>query len=451
MSTGPLLVYNRIAANKRNTRLLLALFSLASLPVVLAIAAPVVPMILLSLGFFAVALTGGAVALVGGPALALNYLFLPIVVILGGIQVAGSLLSRFGSRFILRAAGATPLGPFDEPQLARTVENLCLAAGLPVPSLYIVESPVPNAFATGRDPHCASLVVTRGLLTVLDPRELEGVVAHELSHIGNHDIRLTTALAAFVSVAILPFSMCAAARAMMEGEIRFTSASVVLALTMLAGTGSLMLGFSEWSEGSWWWAPAYVLFISPVVALLTRTAVLWQREFLADADAVLLTRDPEGLALALVKIAAARGDRLRVGEGSVHLYFADPQPDGGSLIHGMFPTHPPVDQRIALLARMGSGIAPEALQRARETGIEHAQQRQEELEMAAGAGLPPSEPPRISLIPLYEHPDAWSRVLKYLPPGAVVTATGNAGRFIQVVTPDQVTGYVSGSAPVKLG
>jgi hypothetical protein len=207
-----------------------------------------------------------------------------------------------------------------------------------------------------------------------------------------------------------------------------------------------------------------------VGALLIRTAISRQREFLADADAVLLTRDPEGLALALVKIAAARGDRLRVGEGSVHLYFADPYADDDSLIHQMFPTHPPVNQRIALLARMGSGIAPEDLQRAEEAGATAARMASASIDAEIETPHPalqrqdvsntdraPTEPSDDSgrdgstgdsLTPLYEQADGWSRVLQRLPADAVVTPMGSQGTFIRVLTTDGVTGYVSCLSPL---
>jgi heat shock protein HtpX len=358
---------------------------------------------------------------------------------------------------ILRIARATPLGPGEEAELLRTVENLCIAAGLPVPMMYLIESPVPNAFATGRDPEHASLVVTRGLLKLLDQRELEGVIAHELSHIGNHDIRLTTTLAALVSIAILPFSMSAVMyTAASEGEIKISSDSVILLLAMLAGTGVFMLAglHGAWT---WWWGPAYLLVVSPVGALLTRTAISRQREFLADADAVLLTRDPEGLALALAKIAAARGHRLRVGEGSVHLYFADPCAEEDSLIHRMFPSHPPVEERIALLARMGSGIAPEDLQGAEEAGVTAAQTASTSIDVEVETGVfeprddsRQDDPAGDSLTPLYEQPDGWSRVLQRLPTDAVVTPVGKEGAFIRVLTNDGVTGFVSSLAPLAV-
>ena len=128
-----------------------------------------------------------------------------IAVVIGFVAVTMFLIAWYGSNALLRMSGARRVELDGEPELVRAVENLCIAAGLPRPAIYVVESPAPNAFAVGRDSQHASLIVTRGLLTLLDRRELEGVIAHELSHIGNHDIRLSTTLAALVTTLRLPF------------------------------------------------------------------------------------------------------------------------------------------------------------------------------------------------------------------------------------------------------
>src|SRR5262245_48863153 len=131
-------------------------------------------------------------------------------VAIGFAAITVFLIWRYGTRMLLRAAHAKPVGIGEETALIRLVENLCIGAGLPMPRVYVVESPAPNAFATGRDPQTASLVVTRGLLTLLDRRELQGVIAHELSHIGNHDTRLSTTLAALVTTLCLPIRIVTA-------------------------------------------------------------------------------------------------------------------------------------------------------------------------------------------------------------------------------------------------
>jgi heat shock protein HtpX len=240
---------------------------------------------------------------------------------------------------MLRMTGARPLGPGQEPELVLLVDNLCIGAGLSPPRMYLVESTAPKVFATGRDSRDASLVVTRGLLALLDRRELEGVIARELSHIGNHDIRLTTTLAALGGVAAPPI------------ELRLI-ASFVVAGGLMSFRGPL--GYPDALDlGGLVLLPLAVavsffcvMVASPLAAMLIRRAVSHQRELLADADAMLLTRDPETLALALVKISAAAGNGPRA----------------------MFPSYPPLKERIDLLARMGEGIAPSAIQAARNAG-----------------------------------------------------------------------------------
>jgi hypothetical protein len=231
---------------------------------------------------------------------------------------------------------------------------------------------------------------------------------------------------------------------------------------------------NQWTEFPpllrWWGlhamlAPAYAMFVAPVLALVVRQAVSREREFLADADAALLTRDPEGLALALIKVTTASGQRLRVGEGSVHLYFADPFTKG-SLIHRLFPSHPPTERRIELLARMGSGISPADLRRAETAGTERAAKiasaaAEAEAMLAKQKSARSSDeqstdttksdersPKPAGTTPLYEQPDGWSRVLAQLAPGADVRPITRQGNFIQVLANGGLTGYVASSAPL---
>jgi heat shock protein HtpX len=382
------------------------------------------------------------------------------VVVFCLVVLAGFLIDDFGSRMILRTAHALPVTIAEEPELVRVVENLSIAAGLPKPAVHVVESAAPNALATGNDPSDASIVVTRGLLTLLDRRELAAVVAHELSHIGNHDVRLSTTLAVLVTIACLPLKVLAILTGLFVGYAFFVREMFSEALVMFPSV-------------LFWWnvhaiaAPVYAAFLSPVFALLIRTAVSGQREFLADADAMLLTRDPEALALALVKIGSARGEHLQVSEGVVHLYFVDPVSLGprlgawwrrldGSLLHCIFPSHPPLAERIELLARMGSGIGGQALEAALAAG---AEVRQAELELepvdvpaaqpdVPGEAVPTDPPPREVLIPLYERADGWSRILAQLPQDAQVTPVGTKGNFIRVNTGENLLGYVARSAPL---
>jgi heat shock protein HtpX len=348
----PILVYRRIASNNRATRLLLASFPVALLPLVAASTVVLARMT--------------RAGLLG--ALIVSALLFVIVI--------ACFIEWFGSDMVLRIARARRLRPDEEPELVRTVENLCIGTGLPVPAIYLIESQAPNAMATGSDPEHASLTVTRGLVTLLNPRELEGVIAHELSHIGNQDTRLSTMLVVLVGVACCPIRACAesvrlgwsASGGTYSG--RHTAFWVIAALILvMCGCQSSSVGvltllsaqqFLPPSASPAWMAlsvaagPLYVLFLSPLVALLIRQGVSNEREFLADADAVRLTRDPEGLALALVKVGAAQPNPLVVGEGCAHLYFVDPRNKEPSLVNAFFPSHPPVIERIHLLARMGS-------------------------------------------------------------------------------------------------
>jgi heat shock protein HtpX len=517
MSVAPVLVYNRIDANRRKTRLLLASFALVLLPVVAASSALIAPWILTYLFWARPAALASLQAqidavrpadwtsdhLLGLPT-PLMWLFTGgllvsvAIVALGLVATTAFLIHRYGSRVVLRQAHAQPVDPDQERDLVQVVENLCIGAGLPLPRIHVIESAAPNAFATGRNPHDASLVVTRGLLGLLDRRELEGVIAHELSHIGNHDIGLSTTLAAVVGTLSLPLRVLSAPfrfafrRHWIAGVV-VTLMGLQFILPLLVGlvillaaltSGELPQGIPEYLW--WWWvyvmiAPVYIVFIAPVVALLIRQAVSRQREFLADADAALLTRNPEGLALALVKIGAVGGERLGVGEGTVHLYFVDPL-SKGSWLHVMFPSHPSLEKRVELLARMGNGIAPSAIQAARDaaarvaftkSGLEdvHAPLPDAPCDETASSTqateptgtsddgfirlddrpdnapvlAPPSEDDQ-ALIPLYEQPDGWSRVLAQLPQNAVVTPIATEGHFIRVTTVEHQAGYVSRTA-----
>ena len=314
--------------------------------------------------------------------------FLVSMVIVALVLVAATdrLISNYGSSVILRLAHARPVDSGEERDLVQVVENLCIGAGLPLPRIHVIESAAPNAFATGFNPDDASLVVTRGLLGLLDHRELEGVIAHELSHIGNHDIGLSTTLAALIGTVSLPLKLLSAPlRFAFEIQGALGAVVIALVLVVLFKDDSLLMTWWTISDfiyatqyyipgapHNWWtiyakFVPLYVVFGAPVIALLIRQAVSRQRAFLADADAALLTRDPEGLALALVKIGAAGGARLRIGEGAVHLYLVDPR-SKGSWLHVVFPSHPSPKKRVELLARMGNGIRPSAILAARDAG-----------------------------------------------------------------------------------
>jgi heat shock protein HtpX len=473
MSVAPVLVYNRIDANRRKTRLLLASFAVGLLPVVSGSAVFIVPWramyasgmraYLASLpGAVAVQLADGIPDLIDLPT-PLLWLYGGVILVsvaivaLALVAATAFLISRYGSRVVLRRARARPVDSGQDRNLVQIVENLCIGAGLPVPRIHLVESAAPNAFAAGRNPRDASLVVTRGLLALLDRGELEGVIAHELSHIGNHDIGLSTTLAALVGAQSLPLRVFSALFCSLKMGLAVTAFGLIFVLLLVGVSVTCcftVLDLAALRSGEFWhgvpsylkWSgvyalvvPMYAVFVAPVVALLIRQAVSRQREFLADADAALLTRNPEGLALALVKIGAVGGERLAVGEGTVHLYFVDPL-SKGSWLHAVFPSHPSLEERVELLARMGNGIAPSVIQAARDAGAGYGFR-------SAPLGMQPAAAVDHVLTPLYEQPNGWSRILAQLPENAVVIPAAVEGDFIRVTTEDQ-SGYVPRSAPL---
>ena len=386
----PLLVYNRIEANRRRTRQLLALFAAISLPFASGATVWSLPLVS-SIGLFVVLLVPSLMEAMQNASLEqavlaeLTLLGSSLLLAAVGLTVAiSTLIYRYSSTLVLRAARARAVSRKDELQLHRIVENLCLGAGLPQPRLHIIESTTPNAFALGRDPQQAALVVTRGLLTLLDRRELEGVIAHELSHIGNQDIRLDTTLAGLVGTLTLPWTII---MAVLRSHPVLVALAVVVAMPLLSGF--LLLGWfgltelpiqvregtgQEFPPILWWWGlhafatPFYMLLIAPLLARLLRRCVSREREFLADADAVALTRNPDALAMALVTVGSAHGAPIKVGPATAHIYFVDPIRSDGPWLARWFRSHPPIEDRLDLLLRMGSGIAPSALHDAIRSG-----------------------------------------------------------------------------------
>jgi heat shock protein HtpX len=234
------------------------------------------------------------------------------------------------ARIALALSGAKPVSKQQAPQLYRIVENLSITAGLPMPAVYIINDSSPNAFATGRDPKHAAVAVTTGLLESLEDEELEGVLAHELSHIGNYDIRVM----AIVIVLATVISVLA------DFFFRFS----------LFGGGD----DDDNSSGGGWLTLIGVAMslLAPLVATVLQLAVSRQREFLADASGVLLTRYPDGLARALAKIAASKPMHT-ASTATAHLYFASPfKGRTANAIARLFSTHPPIEERIARLQSM---------------------------------------------------------------------------------------------------
>jgi len=237
----------------------------------------------------------------------------------------------YSDKVVLAITKARPIEKKDNPGLYRIVENLCITAGLPVPRIYITPEAQPNAFATGRDAQHAVIAVTQGLLEKLNKQELEGVISHELSHIGNKDMLLMTVvvvLVGFVSILSDIF-----VRSMWFGGARKrdnNNSGQVGAILILVGV--------------------VLMVLSPLIALLIQMAISRKREFLADASGVLLTRYPEGLARALAKIAADPTPIKKVSNATAHLYISNPF--RGKSFSSLFLTHPPIEQRIKALREM---------------------------------------------------------------------------------------------------
>lgn len=240
----------------------------------------------------------------------------------------------YSDKIVLTMYGARQIKKKDNPELHRIVENLCISAGLPVPKIYVIPDLSPNAFATGRNPKNASIAFTEGIIKLLDKRELEGVCAHELAHIGNRDILLSTIIVVLVGfVAIL---------------------------------ADLFLRFTFWGFGSRhsrnqnpiiFILAIIAAILAPIAATLIQLAISRKREFLADATGALTTRDPEGLASALEKIASSSIPMRRINHATAHLFIYSPlkqeeKNSRTSWFAKLFMTHPPIEERIKALRGM---------------------------------------------------------------------------------------------------
>lgn len=234
-----------------------------------------------------------------------------------------------GDKVALSVSGAKQIQKTDAPELWRLVENLCIANGQPMPKVYIIQDPTPNAFATGRSPEHASVAFTTGLIERLNRTELEGVVAHELSHIKNYDIRTMTIVVVLVGTVALMTDLFL--RMSFYGGRRRDS----------KGGGGILLIIG-----------LVFLILAPIIAQIIKLAVSRQREYLADASGALLTRYPEGLASALEKISAANQPLKRASTATAHMYISNPFGKKKSFFTGLFSTHPPAEQRIAKLRSM---------------------------------------------------------------------------------------------------
>lgn len=248
------------------------------------------------------------------------------LVIAGLISLVMSFSSYYaGDKIALSTSGAKQITKEDNPYVFRMVENLCITAGIPEPKVYIIDSPALNAFATGRDPKHASIALTTGIISALENEELEGVIAHELSHVQNYDIRVMTVVIVLVGLVSL----------LAQWFLRF------------GGRGR----DSDSKGGNLFAIVAIVLMLlSPIIAELIKLAVSRKREYLADASGSLLTRYPEGLARALEKIQASSTPLASASTATAHLFISNPFK--GKSVSSLFSTHPPIADRIAKLRGM---------------------------------------------------------------------------------------------------
>jgi heat shock protein HtpX len=293
-------MYSAIAANKRKTWLIMAVFVV----------------IIGALGWIAGGLYGD-----GGP------FFLYLALIIGGVY---ALIQYFAAaKLALAMNGAKEVTKKEAPRLYRTVENLSIATGMPMPKVYVIDDPAPNAFATGRDPKHAVVAATTGLIDIMDNQELEAVMAHELGHVKNYDIRVMMIVFGLVS-----------------------------AIGFIADMLLHMMWFRDDREGNG--NPVFLVLaivaaiLAPFIAMLVQLAVSRRREYLADSTGALTTRYPEGLARALEKIRDHGSALQKQNTATAHFFFANPL--RGNSISKLFSTHPPVEERIARLRKMDTHL-----------------------------------------------------------------------------------------------
>ena len=285
-------MYSAIASNKRNTVIIMALF----------------------------------IGLVGAVGWAISYYYgnQSIALWVIGVAVVYALIQYFvASKLAVAMTGAKEIQKRDNPRLWRTVENLAITEGMPMPKVYVINDPAPNAFATGRDPKHAVVAATTGLLDIMNDRELDAVMAHEISHVKNYDIRVSMIAFGLVS-AIGILSDVALRMFFFGGDNRNNNSNPIV----------LIVGI-------------VLIVLAPIMAMLIQFAISRQREYLADASGVMTTRDPEGLASALDKLKQAGRPMQRQSQTTAHLFFSNPLKKGG--LSNLFSTHPPLDARIQRL------------------------------------------------------------------------------------------------------
>lgn len=294
-----LTVYKQIARNKQRTALLL----------------------------FVVVVFGLLFGWVIGESSDVGYGLIPVA---GIIAVVTTLISYYSSdKVALWTAGAKQIDVSNNPYVVRMVENMAITAGIPAPKVYLINDAVPNAFACGRDPEHASIAVTTGIVQMLANEELEAVIAHEISHIKNYDVRLMTVVVVAVGAIALLADFFWRVRFFRGGNRNSGNAGLIF----------LVFG-------------VVLAIVAPLTAELIKLAISRKREYLADASGALLNRYPEGLARALEKISAVTQPVARANRATAHLYIVNPFGARRGALKGIFSTHPPVAERIKLLRQM---------------------------------------------------------------------------------------------------
>lgn len=289
-------MYSAIAENKRRTVIIMAFFIL----------------VVGGLGWVFSQVYGG-----GRPSITIG--------VLVGSLIYTVISYYSGSKVALAVNGAKPVTKADNPRLYRIVENLAITDGLPTPAVYMMDDPSPNAFATGRDPQHSAVCVTTGLMEIMDDSELQGVIAHEMSHIKNYDIRVN--IVAFALTAVISLLADIMLRLAWYGDDDNNNNQIMFIFGIVAA------------------------ILAPLIATLIQLAVSRQREYLADASGALATRYPEGLASALEKIGQSGSVLKKQNTSTSHLFFANPLKKHG--ITNLFSTHPPIQDRINRLREIG--------------------------------------------------------------------------------------------------
>ncbi|HBU07104.1 MAG TPA: zinc metalloprotease HtpX [Candidatus Magasanikbacteria bacterium] len=255
-----------------------------------------------------------------------------MVILAVGISLVMTLVSYYsGDKIALASTGAKAIAKEDNPYVYRMVENLCITAGTPIPKVYIIDSQALNAFATGRDPEHSSIALTTGIINALENEELEGVIAHELSHIKNYDIRVMMIVVVLVGAISIISDMFFRARILGGKRDSDNRGGGQL------GTIIMIVGI-------------VLLILSPIIAELIKLAISRKREYLADASGALLTRYPEGLAKALEKISQSNTPLEHASSATAHLFISNPFKSKS--FSSLFSTHPPIEDRINKLRGM---------------------------------------------------------------------------------------------------